>query len=468
MGGTPSAGPRLVTTVTLLASVAAVTLVGCSSGGDTSTAKALTVWSLENQTDRVQATQKVADQFTAKTGVKVKIVGVDEDQFPQLITSAAAAGKLPDVVGALSLAGVRQMATNELLDTATTQQVVDELGQKTFSTQPLQLTSDHGKQLAIPSDGWAQLLIYRKDLFDAAGLPAPDTFGKVENAAKALHKDGMAGITIATAPDDGFTTQTFENFALANNCQLVDGGGTVSLNSNACVHTFQFYGDLVRKFSVPGTQTVDSTRATYFAGKAAMMVWSSFILDEMAGLRNDALPSCPQCQADKTFLSKNSGIVTAVRGPDGSQPAQFGEIGSWTITGTADKSGAKQFVEYMMTDGYLGWLGLAPEGKFPTRKGTADDPQRFITGWNALPAGVDAKKPLGELYPAAVIDTLRTSPDTFQRWGIPQGQGPLVGAILSELPVSKAVNTLTTGQGDAADTAKQAQDAVIAVQKSLK
>ena len=46
-----------------------------------------------------------------------------------------------------------------------------------------------------------------------------------------------------------------------------------------------------------------------------MVIWSSFILDEMAGLRNDALPTCPECEDDPAFLAKNSGVVTAHPGP---------------------------------------------------------------------------------------------------------------------------------------------------------
>ena len=89
---------------------------------------------------------------------------------------------------------------------------------------------------------------------------------------------------------------------------------------------------------MPGAQDVDTTRATYFAGKAAMVVWSSFLLDEMAGLRNDALPTCPQCKADPAFLAKNSGIVTGDRRARTASPAQFGEITSWTITKDGEKT----------------------------------------------------------------------------------------------------------------------------------
>ena len=440
-------------------------------GGDDEKADSdttLTVWSLENQTDRVQAAQAIADKFTAANGTKVKIVGTDENQFSSLITSAAAAGTLPDVVGALGLAAVAQMATNDLVDTDAAKAVVDELGTGTFSPRALELTGQDGKQLAVPSDGWAQLLFYRKDLFDAAGLPAPDTFDKIRAAAAKLNSRNVAGITIATVPNDAFTEQTFENFALGNNCQLVDEAKNVQLDSPQCQETFQLYGDLVRDFSVPGAQDVDTTRATYFSGKAAMVVWSSFLLDEMAGLRNDAAPTCPQCKSNKEFLAKNSGIVTAIAGPSG-KPAQFGEVTGWTITkGGANTEAARKFVAYMMNEGYTGWLGIAPEGKFPVRKGTADDAAKFTTAWNNLPAGVDTKKPLGDVYPPEVIEALQKSPDTFQRWGFPQKQGALVGATLGELPVPKAVNALTSGELDAAAAAKRAAEDVRTIQKSLK
>src|SRR3954449_9257850 len=155
----------------------------------------LTVWSLENQTDRIQATQAIADRFTTATGIKVKIVATDENQFSSLITSAAAAGTLPDVVGALPLAAVAQMSTNDLLDTDAAKAVVDQLGSSTFSPRALELSGQDGKQLAVPSDGWAQLLFYRKDLFDATGLPAPDTYDRIRQAAQKLNSRDVAGIT---------------------------------------------------------------------------------------------------------------------------------------------------------------------------------------------------------------------------------------------------------------------------------
>ena len=100
--------------------------------------------------------------------------GVDENQFTELVTASAASGVLPDVVGSLPLAAVRSLAANELLDPAATGQALTALGPETFSARALELTREGNAQLAVPSEAWPQLLLYRRDLFAAAGLPSRD------------------------------------------------------------------------------------------------------------------------------------------------------------------------------------------------------------------------------------------------------------------------------------------------------
>jgi multiple sugar transport system substrate-binding protein len=438
-----------------------------SGGGEGEASGPLTVWTLENLPDRVAAQEGIAAAFTESSGIEVELVAIDEDQFNQLLTSSAAAGELPDVIGALSLSGVQALAANELVDTDAAAAVVDQLGADTFSEQALKLTRDGNTQLAVPSDGWAQLLLYRKDLFDAAGLAAPETYDDILAAAKALDSPEVAGFTGATVSNDAFTQQTFEHLALGNGCQMVDGDGEVTLDSDECVAAFEFYDELITDYSVSGAQDVDTTRAAYFAGQSAMLVWSSFILDEMAGLRADALPTCRQCAGDPAFLAKNSGVVTAIAGPDGDAGAQFGEVVSWAVTDESQTDAATRFVSYMMGDGYEKWIGFSPEGKVPTRQGTADEPTRFIDAWSTLPAGVDTKARLADFYPQDVLDALRSSTDTISPWGIPQGQGALVGASLGELPVPQAIAAMTSGEIDPGEAAKQAADALREIAQSL-
>jgi multiple sugar transport system substrate-binding protein len=461
-------GRLAVAGAALVVLAAAAGCGGDDGGGGGGSSKQLTVWTLENLPDRMAAQKKIAAGFTKESGIKVKLVGIAEDQYSQLLTSAAASGKLPDVIGALSLAGVRELTVNKLSNSDIAKAVVDDLGEDTFSQASLELTRDGDEQLAVPSDAWAQLLVYRKDLFEKAGLTAPKTYDDITAAAKALDSSSVAGFVGANIPNDGFTEQTFEHVALANGCEMVDDDQKVTLDSANCAEAFSFYGDLLQNYSVPGAQDVDTTRATYFAGKAAMVIWSSFILDELAGLRNDAKPTCPECKSDPAFLAKNSGLSVAIQGPSGSEPAQFGEVVSWVATADANKDAAQKFISYMMEQGYTDWIGFAPEGKIPTRQGTQDEPTKYVDAWSKLPAGVDTKAPLSDFYDQQTLDALRTSPDTMKRWAITQGAGELLGATLSELPVAKAVNKVTTGEVDGETAAKEANDAVTSIQDSLK
>jgi len=347
---------------TLLATACTSAPTSSPSAGSAGAAAPIKVWIEEDLPERVAATKKIVEAYTAKTGGQVDLVSISEDEFNQLLTSSAAAGDLPDVIGGVSLPQVRTMSANQLIDTAATGEVLNTLGAATFAESGLALTKDGDTQLAIPSESWTQLLLYRKDLFDKAALKAPGSYADISAAAKQLDSSEVAGFVGANLAGDAFTEQTFEHVALGNNCQLVDNAGTVTLDSTECVESFSFYGDLVENYSVPGAQDVDTVRAQYFSGKAAMAIWSTFILDELAGLRNDAKPNCAQCKDDPTWLAKNTGVVTAISGPKGSQPAVFGEVTSWVIPAEAESASAKAFLEFMLNDGYMDWIAIAPEG----------------------------------------------------------------------------------------------------------
>jgi multiple sugar transport system substrate-binding protein len=433
---------------------AALALSACGGADEGGDAQGITVWTGDTIPDRVAATEAIIARFTAQTGIQVELVGVEEDQFNQVLTSAAAAGDLPDVIGSSPLAQVRTLSTNDLIDTESTGAVIEALGADTWNQRALELTSEGDEQLAVPSEAWSQLLYYRSDLFEQAGLPAPATYADILAAAR--------------APGDAFTQQTFEHIALANGCEMVNEAGEITMDSPQCVAAFDFYRELMANYSVPGAQDVDTVRAAYFAGRSAMIIWSTFLLDELAGLRNDAMPSCPQCVGNPTFLAENTGVVTALQGPDGTEPAQFGEVISWAITADAAAEPSQQFVQFMLSDGYIDWLAFAPEGKFPARTGPTPGSTEFVDTWETLPVGVDTEGPLEQFYGPEVLQALQTGPENFSRWGITQGQGDLIGASLGELPVAAAVAAVTSGGVDAQTAAKQAAEALRAIQDSLR
>ncbi|MFD4420347.1 ABC transporter substrate-binding protein [Agromyces sp. NPDC058484] len=454
---------RTVRTCVLAAvATSALLLAGCTpasdedgGGGDDQ----LLIWTVEDIAERVEVQQALLDAYAEENELEIELVALAEDQLSTVLASAAASNELPDAIAAVSLNAVNQLNNDGVLDPAAAEAIVESLGADTFSERALELTQSDGTQLSVPSDGWAQLLFYRTDLFEAAGLDVPNTYEAITEAATTLQSPEVAGIVAATAPADSFTQQTFEHFALANDCQLVNDEGDILLDSPECVESIDFYTNLITQGSVAGNQDADTTRATYFAGGAGMVVWSSFLLDELAGLRNDALPTCPQCAADPGFLAANTGVVSAIEGPGGSEPASFGEIVSWAVlTGASEET--RGLVEHMMGDAYLDWLAQAPEGKVPTRLGTADDPTAFVDGWLELEAGVDAKAQLSSVFGEETLAAVLDSPNSFDRWGIPQGYGGLAGAVGSQfvLPgvLSETINSGTSAEDAAGQAAEEA------------
>ncbi len=413
--------------------------------------KTITFWSTEIQPERAAKTQGIISRFSEQSGIGVELVLTDEDALPSLLTAAVAAGTLPDVIFHpldFTLGWYQQ----DILDSDAATAVIESLGQDTFAQGPLDMVNVGSGYAAVPTDGWGQLIVYRADWFDAAGLEPPTTYENIMTAAMTLNDpaNNIFGITAATDGGAVFTQQTFEHFALANGCQLVDASAAITLNTPECLEAVTFFDDLLSNYSAAGVQDVVTTRATYFAGQAAMIVWSPFILDEMAGLRDNAFPSCPECADDPAYLAKNSGIVPAFSGPSG-EPAQYGQISYMGITTNADVEAAQQFLEFWFNDGYLDWLAVSVEGKFPMRRGTTENPTLFLDGWKELETGVDRKATLGSIYSEDVINTLIEGASSFDRWGFPQGQGPLVTALYESLTVPRLLrdtldNTLTPQQ----------------------
>ena len=452
---------RLCTALLVLVAGAA----GCFGGDDADDKNdpgkpRITVWSLEFQPDRLRATKANIAAFTRKTQIGVDLVPIGDDELPSRMADARSTHNLPDVAQ-LPLDSLHTYARENLLDTTAPQDVLERLGDETFEQTALSLASREARIAGVPSDGWGQLLIYRKDLFDKAGLRAPTTLQAIERAARRLDRRGLAGITLPNAPDENFTAEIFEHLALAAGCELVDGRGRVSLDTPRCRSAFRLYVALARngaRGSV-GTITRDAARDTYFAGRTAMMFWSPFVLDAMAGLNDDAKPTCPQCGRDPAFLARNSGLV----GPLSTwtaTPTQYGSISSWGIFKGADGGAARRFVEYMLSDGYVRWLALSPQGKFPVRRGDATDPERYYNDWKRLQSGVERKAPLRRFYSDEAIASLGEGVHAFRRWGFLQGQAALAGALRESQPLSRAIADAVDGKTTPAEAAARVQTAV--------
>jgi multiple sugar transport system substrate-binding protein len=162
------------------------------------------------------------------------------------------------------------------------------------------------------------------------------------------------------------------------------------------------------------------------------------------------------------FLAKNTGFVSIIKGPKGA--AQYGQINYLGITRDADKSAAKKWVEFLLSEGYLRWLSMAAEGKLPLRKGRKEEPNRFIKGWMELEFGVTTRAKISEFYGTDVVNTIMSGSDGFDRWGFPEGKGALIFKIYQTKVIPEILKRFLDGELSAKQAAEMMDKRVKALE----
>lgn len=429
-----------------LATLMAGTMLASAANADT-----IRFWTTEEQPERLAVQQQMAADFAAETGNDVEVIPVSENDLGTRATAAFAAGDLPDVIYH-TLQYVFPWVEAGILDPDAATDVIEDLDMDTFAPGALGMAEvEDDLYAAVPVDGWTQMVVYRTDLFEAAGLEAPNSYANILAAVEALHNPPeLFGFVAATKIDENFMSQVLEHVFLANGVSPVGDDGLEPLEEEATIEVLEFY-KAIAEASPPGDLFWQQSRELYFAGQAAMIIWSPFILDELAGLRDSAPPTINDDPTTRD-LAANTGVVTTVSGPSNPDGAAWADVRYFGITSGANLDVAQDFVEYSMSEGYMSTLSIAPEGKFPVRRGTEDNPTEFVDGWSMLDVGVDRRAPLSELYPAEVIGSIVAGLETADRWGVTEGQLALASQIVNSQIINRYVREFIDGERDAAAT----------------
>ncbi len=427
-------------------------LTGAASAAD------IRFWTTEEQPERLAKQQAMADDFKAATGNTVEVIPVTESDLGTRATAAFAAKDLPDVIYH-TLQYALPWAEAGILDGEAATEVLDALGRDTFASAPIDMVAYDGGVASVPVDGWTQLIVYRADLFAEKGLEKPSSYASVLAAIEALHSPpDLYGFVAATKVDENFMSQVLEHVFLANGVSPVGADGFKALEVGPTTEVLDFY-KAIGKASPPGELFWKQSRELYFAGRAAMIIWSPFILDELAGLRDSAPPTINDDPTTKDLAAK-TGIVTNFSGPSNPGGAAWGDVRYFGITSDADTETAQEFVKFSMDQGYTQTLSIAPEGKFPVRNGTAEEPNKFAEAWSKLPVGVDRKAPLADLYAKEMIDEIVGGLKVAQRWGVAEGQLALASKMINGQAINRIVRQYMDDEIDA-------EAAVAAMNKEL-
>jgi multiple sugar transport system substrate-binding protein len=427
---------------------------GGSEGGSSAAdlkGQSITVWNNEFQPDRMRATEQILADFTKATGVKVKQVAVPEDQLSTLITNASAAGKLPDVVLATPVADSHAYAKEELFDPDAAQEVVERLGADTFSKKALDLVSVDGKATGVPSDGWGQLLIYRKDMFEAAGSAPrrPSTTSATPrrsstraaspaSRSRRLPRRVHARDLRARGARDGLPARRRRRKVTSTRRSASTPCATtaISARTSPC---------RAARTSTP------RARRTSRAGGDDVLVALPARRNGRAAQRHEAVVPGVQ-EGPRRSWPRTAGLVGPLAGWRASR-ASSAPCRRSTSPSTRRRSRA-ELVEFMMSDGYVRWLGLSPQGKYPVRLGDSSDPEKFTTAWAELESGVDSKAPLSKST-RRVDRVARRGRAELPALGLRPGPGRPVGALTGEQPIANAVADVIGGKDPARPAAKR-------------
>jgi multiple sugar transport system substrate-binding protein len=452
---------RLSPVLMVLIALALVAGTASATGGQEEAAaepEQLMLWTSEEQPERLDVQRAINARFEDQTGIPVEVVPVTESDMGERVTAAFSAGELPDVI-AHPLNYALTWYDSGILDGTASAEVVDELGPDTFGVGALDLVETDDGYASVPLSGWTQLLVYREDLFEEAGLEAPTSYANVRAAIAELHDPpDMYGFVAATDPSEAYMMQVFEHVALANGAHIVDADGNVDVMGEEWTETLEFYKELVNA-SPAGNLYWQQSRELYFAGDAAMVIWSPFIMDELAGLR-DSVPVTAFDDPTSRELAESTSFMTRLAGPQNPEGSGWTEVFYLGITVDADIDAAQQFVGFSLTEAYSETLGMAAEGKFPVRNGTPDDPDRFVREWRDLEIGVDRRATLGGIYTDATIDRLLEGFETGSRWGFAQGYGSLTSQLYDTRIIAELVREFIDGDLTVDETQSEIQSAV--------
>lgn len=456
---------RPIKFIAIAASAAiAITLTACTSEAEPESTELsdIVFWTPQVTPERLAAQEEIAATFEAETGIGVEVVPLGGADQNQALVTGAASGDVPDVI----LHGPDQTAAwrdQGLLDTELAQSIIDDLDADTFNQRALELVSLEGEVGAVPSDGWVHLITYRADLFNAAGIDVPTSLDELADAATELAETGVSGIALGTQPGTPSSTEAVESTFLSAGCDLVEDG-EVAIDSSECVAAAGSF-DRLAKSSLAGEYDVPSARAAYLGGSAAMLLFSTHILDELAGLDPANPPTCAECADNPAFLAENSQFITVL---DESNPAQYGSTLNYGVPVGAHATEAQMFIEYLLNDGYIDNLAMATEGRLPLRLGTSEEPTLFIDEWGTLAFGVDRSQDLSiaDVYGADVVEALSSGMSAVSRWAFGTPDAPLEGAVFSQNVLSQNLAELYAGTSPADVTATMAEQ-VRALQAEL-
>jgi len=379
-----------ISVVALAATLAAGTLASCSGGSDASESGIVRV-TLANHvwTDIIK--DKIPD-FEEATGLTVELTQLGEDQLSDQYNVKLNAGTDEiDVMMYRPLQEGKLFAQNGYLADLT-----DRVGSEAdydwsdFQAGPVEATTYEDTVVGVPLITESEVLYYRTDLLEAAGLEVPGTLAELESAAKTISEanPGVAGFVARTGRSAAVTQ--FSSYLFSFGGDFVDGTDAV-VNSPEAVEAYEYYGGLLHNYGPDNVSTDMSwpeAAAIFAQGQAA------FYTDASSLYQNLALE-------ENSTVSDKLGYAAFPAGPAGSRPYS---IPSWALgvnANSANQDNAWKFIAWATSFDTV--LSVQEEGVPGARASVWEDPKGTASFPAALAEAIAANAEDGVGYDRPLV-----------------------------------------------------------------
>jgi sorbitol/mannitol transport system substrate-binding protein len=297
--------------------------------------------------------QKVAQAYTDETGVKLNWVALEEGVLREQVTSdTATGGGQYDIINIgmyeAPIWGARGWI--EPLDFSRSYDVRDLLPAMRDGL------SHEGTLYAAPFYGESSMVMYRKDLTDAAGVTIEDndSWDNIKKAAAAIHNPdaGVYGVCLRGKPGWGDAMAFITTMANSFGGAWFDRDFRPTLTTPEWKAAVNLYVDLLGNYGPPGSEgnSFNEILALYNEGKCGIWI--------------DATIAASFLEVD--------GVAYA-QSPNAGNPVGANWLWAWAMAvpaGTPNADEAKKFIEWATSKEYIQAVANHPE-----------------FGWSSVPTG---------------------------------------------------------------------------------
>ncbi|GAC1364796.1 MAG: ABC transporter substrate-binding protein [Ktedonobacteraceae bacterium] len=342
------------------------------------------------------AIKPLIPQFEQQTGMTIKTEAYGETQLTQKLTVEFVAGNSDiDVFMQRPLQEARQYVKNGWytdLNTYVkdTSKTPGSWNYKDFESRAIGTEQVNGTLTGIPIVVEHEVLYYRKDLLQQAGIAVPQTLDQLKQAAAKLTVPGKQQYGFVARGQQAAAVTQFSSFLYSYGGDWFNQNShTATLNSPQAISALTLYGNLLHDYGPPGVLNMSWPQASaiFGQGKAAMYTDADSIYTNLLD------PS-------KSQFANQTGVASFPAGPGGFTPYS---VCSWGLSMSANaphKDAAWEFIKWATSPAItlqIQGTKSVPEARtsvYNDPNGIAKFPKDWLTAARASAAGRQYDRPL--------------------------------------------------------------------------